>query len=111
MQNQEKIENLATLNTDVQTVDLDSPLYMGNLEIKSLELQKPNVLALQGVKIADLLQGDVSAICKLIPKISTPTLTQTQINQLEPSDIAQIGGVIMLFLQPKSARAEFLRQQ
>lgn len=111
MQTLEQVENTATINLDVQTVDLDSPIMMGNLEIKSLEIRKPNSEALQGLKIADLLQGDVSSIFTILPRISSPTLTKTQIRQLEPSDIAQIGGVILLFLQPKSARAEVLRQQ
>lgn len=62
MQTLEQVENTATINLDVQTVDLDSPIMMGNLEIKSLEIRKPNSEALQGLKIADLLQGDVSSI-------------------------------------------------
>lgn len=107
----EQIENTAAINPDVQTIELENPIIMGSVEITSLEIRKPNVLALQGVKIADLLQGDVSAICTVLPKISSPTLTKTQVNQLEPSDMAQIGGAIVLFLQPKSVRAEVLRQQ
>lgn len=107
----QQTENTAAINPDVQTVELENPILMGTLEITSIEIRKPNVLALQGVKIADLLQGDVTATCTVLPKISTPTLTKTLINQLEPSDVAQIAGAIVLFLQPKSVRAEVLRQQ
>ncbi len=63
MQTLEQLENTAAINPDIQTVDLEKPLLMGNLEIPSLEIRKPNVQALQGVKIADLLQGDVISIC------------------------------------------------
>ncbi|KQE10877.1 phage tail protein [Acinetobacter pittii] len=111
MQTLEQLENTAAINPDIQTVDLEKPLLMGNLEIPSLEIRKPNVQALQGVKIADLLQGDVISICTVLPRICTPELTKSQINQLEPADLAQIGGVIMLFLQPKSTRVQVLRQQ
>lgn len=104
-------ENTAAINPDIQTVDLEKPVLMGTLEITTLEIRKPNVQALQGVKIADLLQGDVTAICTVLPRVCTPELSKTQINQLEPSDLTQIGGAIMLFLQPKSVRAEVLRQQ
>ena len=104
-------ENTESINPDIQIVDLESPVMMGTLEINSIEIRKPNVTALQGVKIADLLNGDVTAICNVIPRVSTPTLTKSQINQLEPSDLAQIGGVLVLFLQPKSVRVEHLRQQ
>jgi len=111
MSTEQQAQNQTSLNPDVQTIDLDNPILMGALEITSLEIRKPNVTALQGVKIADLLQGDVNAICTVLPRICSPTLTKSQISQLEPSDLAQAGGVIMLFLQPKSVRAEVLRQQ
>lgn len=103
--------NIAAIQPDSQTIQLDTPLMMGDLAIEAIDLAKPNVAALQGVKIADLLQGDVTAICTVLPKISTPALTKAQVLQLEPSDLAQVGGAIMLFLQPKSVRAELLRQQ
>lgn len=111
MKTLQQTENTATINPDVQTVDLETPVLMGTLEITTLEIRKPSVQALQGVKIADLLQGDVTAICTVLPRVCTPELTKTQINQLEPADLTQIGGAIMLFLQPKSIRAEVLRQQ
>ncbi|MDM8430883.1 phage tail assembly protein [Acinetobacter baumannii] len=111
MKTLEQVENTAAINPDIQTVDLEKPVLMGTLEITTLEIRKPNVQALQGVKIADLLQGDVTAICTVLPRVCTPELTKTQINQLEPADLTQIGGAIMLFLQPKSVRAEVLRQQ
>ena len=111
MKTLEQFENTAAINMEVQTVDLEKPVMMGNLEINTLEIRKPNVQALQGIKISDLLQGDVTAVCTVLPRVCTPELTKSQISQLEPADITQICGVIMLFLQPKSVRAEVLRQQ
>jgi hypothetical protein len=110
MSTQEQLENLDAINPDVQTIDLEKPLMMGTIEIHALDIRKPNVTALQGVKIADLLNGDVTAICTVLPRVCTPQLTKSQINQLEPSDLAQIGGALVLFLQPKSVRVETLRQ-
>ncbi len=103
--------NQTLVTQETQRIELDSPITMGDTTIDVLEIRKPNVQALQGVKIADLLQGDVSAICAVLPKISTPTLTKSQVLQLDPADIAQIGGSLMLFLQPKSVRAELLQTQ
>lgn len=99
------------ITQDSQTIELDAPLMMGDTTITHLEIRKPNVQALQGVKIADLLQGDVTAICHILPKISNPTITKAQVQQLDPADIAQIGGAVMVFLQPKSVRAELLQTQ
>ena len=103
--------NQTLVTQETQRIELDSPITMGDTTIDVLEIRKPNVQALQGVKIADLLQGDVSAICAVLPKISTPTLTKSQVLQLDPADIAQIGGSLMLFLQPKSVRVELLQTQ
>lgn len=105
----EQQENLELLQQDSHTIDLDEPIMMGDTKITQLVIRKPNVRALQGVKIADLLQGDVSAICTVLPKVSSPTLTKHQIEQLEPADLAQIGGVMMTFLQPKSVRQQLLQ--
>lgn len=111
MQTQDQTQNQKLIQAETQTIDLDTPIKMGDLEIKQLEIRKPNVQALQGVKIADLLQGDVNSICTILPRISSPTLTKAEINQLEPSDIAQVAGVVMIFLQTKSVRAQLLQQQ
>lgn len=105
----EQQENLELLQQDSHTIDLDEPIMMGETKITQLVIRKPNVRALQGVKIADLLQGDVSAICTVLPKITTPTLTKHQIEQLDPADIAQISGAVMIFLQPKSLRTQLLQ--
>ncbi|MBK0062613.1 MULTISPECIES: phage tail assembly protein [unclassified Acinetobacter] len=107
----QQAENQKMINPDVESIDLDQPIKMGSIEITQLEIRKPNVPALQGIKIAELLQGDVDAICKVIPRVTNPTLTRAQIIQLEPSDIAQIGAVLMLFLQPSSVRAAILQEQ
>lgn len=103
--------NQSLITQDTQNIELDSPIMMGDTSIDVLEIRKPNVQALQGVKIADLLQGDVTAICTVLPKVSSPTLTKSQVQQLDPADIAQIGGALMIFLQPKSVRAELLQAQ
>ncbi len=111
MQTQEQAVNTQAIQSETQTIDLDQPLKMGGLEVSKIEIRKPNTQALKGLKIADLLQGDVTSICTILPRISSPTLSQYDVNQLEPSDIAQVAGVIMLFLQTKSVRAELLQKQ
>ena len=55
MQTQDQTQNQKLIQAETQTIDLDTPVKMGDLEIKQLEIRKPNVQALQGVKIADLL--------------------------------------------------------
>lgn len=95
---------------DVQKVELEEPLKIGETEVPSIELRKPNAQALQGLKIQALLEGDVSSLSVLLPRISTPPLTKAQVMDLDPSDLAQCSGVIFLFLQPKSIRTQILQQ-
>jgi len=114
MQTQEQIENSQAIqNPDVEVVDLDSPFKIGEAEIKSVEVRKPSVTALRKVRIADILNGDVNAICTLLPLCTAnPTLTSHQLNtQIDPVDIIQMGAAIITFLQTKSVRAEIARQQ
>ncbi|MBF7690867.1 phage tail assembly protein [Acinetobacter pollinis] len=111
MTTEQQQENLEAINLDLQTIELDSDIQIAGQRLEKLDIRKPNIQALSGVKISDLLQADVNAILKVLPRVSNPTLTTQQVNQLEPSDIAQVGGVLMIFLQPKSQRAELLRQQ
>lgn len=108
---QTQLDNQKAIAEDSQVVELDNPIKFGEQTLTSITIRKPNVRALYGTKIADLLQGDVTAICTILPRISEPNLTKTQIDQLEPADLAQISGVIMLFLQQKSVRAQILQQQ
>lgn len=107
LENQQLLQNPA----DVQTVELEEPILMGNIRISSIDIRKPSVHALKGIRVADILNGDVSSICSLLPKVSTPALTQAQVNELEPADIVQLGAAIIYFLQPKSVRAELSLQQ
>lgn len=107
----DQIENQKSIQLDTYTVELDEAIKVGDSEITRLEIRKPNIAALRNIKLSELMQGDVASILEVLPRVCTPFLTKEQINQLEPADIAQVGGVIMSFLQPKSVRAEMFRQQ
>jgi len=113
MQTQQQLENLQAIqNPDVAVVTLDSPFKVGDTEITKVEVRKPSVPALKKVRIADILNGDVNAICTLLPLCTSPTLTASQLNSVvDPVDIIQMGGAIITFLQPKSVRAEIALQQ
>lgn len=113
MQTQEQIENQQTIqNPDVQTVNLDVPFKIGGTEITKIEVRKPSVPALKKIRIADLLNGDVNAICTVLPLCTNPTLTPSQLNSdIDPVDVIQMGAALIYFLQPKSVRAELALQQ
>jgi len=111
----DQIENqkLITQNPDIQIVDLDEPIKIGNTEFTQIEVRKPSVPALRKIRISEILNGDVNSICTILPLCTTPTLSQNLLNSgaVEPADIVQLGAAVIYFLQPKSVRAELSLQQ
>lgn len=109
-QTPEQLENLKLITADpnIQVVDLDDPIKIGETTFDQIEVRKPSVPALRKIRLTDLLNGDVNAICTILPLCTTPTISQAMLNNgvVEPSDIVQLGAAVMYFLQPKSVRAE-----
>lgn len=91
-------------NQDVIT--LDTPIKRGSVEINEITLRKPMAGELRGVTLADLLQMDVLALRKVLPRISNPALTDQELGQMDPADLVQLGGVVTGFLLPKSAKTD-----
>jgi len=90
-----------TLNT---VIDLDQPIKRGETEIKSITLRKPLSGELRGVNLTDLLQMDVSALVRVVPRISEPTLTEHEVQGMDPADLFQIGTGVVSFLLPRSMK-------
>jgi Phage tail protein E. len=89
------------LNT---VIDLDQPIKRGETEIKSVTLRKPLAGELRGVNLTDMLQMDVSALVRVVPRISEPTLTEQEVQSMDPADLFQIGSAVSVFLLPRSMR-------
>lgn len=87
------------------TITLETPLMRGETEIVTLVLRKPAAGELRGLNVADLLQMNVDAILKLLPRISSPTLTDAEAARIDPADLTQIAGTVAGFFLPKSALA------
>lgn len=90
---------------DPNTHTLDTPITRGGQTIDKITLRKPSAGELRGVSLADLVNLDVSALSKVLPRITTPTLTEFDVAQLDPADLVQLGGMFMGFLMPKAAKA------
>lgn len=93
-------------NPNEATVELDSPIERGTNSIKSLHLRKPMSGELRGVSLVDLLNLDVNALRKVVPRISTPSLTDVEVGRMDPADLVEIGTTVAGFLLRKSAKAE-----
>lgn len=83
-------------------ITLDSTIQRGSQTISSVELRRPNVQTLRGVSLTDVLNMDVNALITIIPRITTPTLTQRDVQDMDPSDLVKLGQEVAAFLVPKA---------
>lgn len=87
-------------------ITLDEPLKRGEQTITSVSVRKPASGELRGVALSDLLNLEVNAVIKVLPRVTSPSLTEQEIARLDPADLVQLGSKVAGFLLPKSVRAE-----
>ncbi|MGU9822004.1 phage tail assembly protein [Pseudomonas sp. LF090] len=106
------MKNETTEQPDVQqladenTVILDTPIRRGTTSINSITLRKPNSGELRGVSLVELLQMDVASLIKVLPRISTPSLTVVEVAGMDPADLLALSSKISGFLLQKSAKTD-----
>jgi len=94
--------------TDVTTttVPLDTPLTRGNETIKEITVRKPGSGELRGCSLVDLLRMEVTALHVVLPRITSPTLTQADVSRVDPADLMQLATAVCSFLLTKAAKGE-----
>ena len=102
----ETANEITAVEPNPNTIILDSPIKRGSSEINEVTLRKPMAGELRGVTLTDLLQMDVLALRKVLPRITNPTLTEHEIGQMDPADLVQLATLVTGFLLPKSAKAD-----
>lgn len=95
--NQEQIKN-----PNEEVVTLEEPIRMGEQMINQVTIRKPGVKALSGTSLQAIYQHDVDALCKVLPRVTSPALTPQQIYQMDPVDFATLGGHLVTFFVPES---------
>lgn len=95
-----------TDNPNLKTVQLDDPIKRGNTVLESIDIRKPNAGELRGVSLMDVAQMDVLALRKVLPRITIPNLTDTEVGNLSLADMMQCGVVVSAFLLTKQQKAE-----
>lgn len=87
-----------------QLIELDEPIKRGATEITEVTLRKPVSGELRGVSLMELAQMDVQALRKVLPRISSPSLTDVEVARMDPADLMQCGVAVASFLLTKKAR-------
>lgn len=91
-------------NDNTTTVTLDYPIKRGDTEITEITLIRPNSGSLRGTTLTALMEMDVIALSKILPRISSPALVTEDVQKMPPSDLVQLGMGVLSFLLPNSAR-------
>ncbi|MCP1605732.1 phage tail assembly protein [Pseudomonas citronellolis] len=89
-------------------VVLDTPIKRGTASIDRITLRKPAAGELRGLHMATLLQMDVASLMKVLPRISTPGITEPEAAAMDPADLVACGVKISGFLLQKRDQAAFL---
>lgn len=71
--------------------------------ITEIQLRRPNSGELRGLNLANVLQLEVDSMVILLPRITIPSITKQEVEQLDPSDLLQLGGGISRFFLPAEA--------
>lgn len=89
-----------------EVVNLDTPIQRGEQTIDKITIRKPMSGELRGVSLIDLMNMDVLALRKVLPRITNPTLTEMDVGCMDPADLVQCGVAVTSFLLTKSAKAQ-----
>ncbi|MFQ6288564.1 phage tail assembly protein [Yersinia enterocolitica] len=89
-------------------ITLDVPIIRGNTTITEVTINKPNAGALRGAKLQALLDTDVDALIRVLPRITTPNLTVPEISNLDPADIYALSQALAIFFLPNSVKSDYL---
>lgn len=101
-----QIDSTTTTAADSpNTHTLDTPIERDGQTITKVTLSKPDTGALRGTSLAALVNLDVDALCKVLPRITTPTLHPSDIRLMDPADLVTLGGLFAGFLMPKAVKA------
>ncbi|MCK3658539.1 phage tail protein [Pasteurellaceae bacterium Pebbles2] len=87
-------------------VSLSLPIMRGEKAINEIQVIKPTVPALKGLKLLDLLQSDVNALMLLLPRVTQPMLHKNDFETMAVSDFTELTTAVIGFLTPTSAQAE-----
>ncbi|HAZ77015.1 MAG TPA: hypothetical protein DCX28_11335 [Enterobacteriaceae bacterium] len=90
--------------TKENVVTLEKSIKRGEQEITEVTLIKPTAGTLRGVGLAAVASSEVDALIKVLPRMTAPNLTESEIAALELPDFVALAGKVVGFLSPSSAQ-------
>lgn len=87
-------------------VDLDFGITRGTDVIKSITLRKPKTGSLRGLNLNEVLNIDINAHIKLLPRITNPAITAAEVADLDPADFTTLASGVVGFFVSQKVKAE-----
>lgn len=81
------------------TVTLTTALTRNSKELTDLEIREPSSGECRGLKLADIMNMDVTTLHVLLPRITHPPLTKAEAEALTLHDITLCGAEILGFFE------------
>ena len=78
-------------------VHLTRPIARGETTVAFVTLREPDAGAMRGLKLLDVMQMDVSALIRLIPRIADPYLSEADVALMGPADFTRLGMAVVGF--------------
>lgn len=91
-------------NETDNVVTLETPIKRGEQLINAVTLMKPNAGTLRGLSLAAVANAEVDALIKVLPRITSPSLTEQEVAALDLADMVALAGKVVVFLSPVSAQ-------
>ncbi|PID66597.1 MAG: phage tail protein [Gammaproteobacteria bacterium] len=85
--------------SQTKKLNLVTGITRGDKTIKQIDLREPKAGDLRGLKLLDVMQFDTDALAKLLPRISSPALTEQDVYQFSFADLGEVMEVISAFME------------
>lgn len=88
-----------------ESVVLNQPIKRGDTEISEVTItdtmKHPGCL--RGLRLFDVMQSDVDSLIKLLPRVTSPMLTENELVAMGTYDFVMLATAAVSFLGPTSA--------
>lgn len=78
----------------------------GKTTITELTIRKPLTGDLRGIKLIDFIDLDINSLAKVLPRITTPTIEEHEVFEMDLIDLSDVTKVIADFLSQTSTNVK-----
>ncbi len=87
----------AIQDPNIKSIKFDVGFKRGEQTITEVVIRKPKTRALRGLTLVNVLQLDVDTMAKLAPRITTPTMSENDVYDLDPVDVTKLCKEVISF--------------